>query len=35
MDYLDLETMDYYLNPDVRTDYNVAVLFYAQWAERS
>lgn len=35
LDYLDIATMEHFLDPDVRTDYNVAVLFYAQWDRNS
>lgn len=31
LDHLDAETLDYYLNPEAKSDYDVAVLFYAQW----
>jgi hypothetical protein len=31
LDYMDASTVKYYLSPDTREDYNVAILFYAQW----
>lgn len=31
LDYLDTETLQYYLSGDAREDFDVAVMFYAQW----